>query len=100
MGMIAACVATYRPLLRILKDGSKDRDSEGFKRHIGLEELFMNGVTTTIHVGGLNNASGEGILGNDIVRMVEITVEETHKAERSESWSSEGTRLSGFNGRG
>lgn len=85
MGMIAACIATYRPLLRILKDGPKGRDSEGCKRHIGLEELFINGVRTTVHANGHNNASGEEILGNDIVRMVEITVEETHKIERPES---------------
>jgi hypothetical protein len=91
MGMIAACVATYRPLLRILKAGPKGRDSEGYKRHLGLEDLFVNGVKTTIHANGHNNASGEEILGNDIVRMVEITVEETHKRERPESCTSEAT---------
>lgn len=84
-------MATYRPFLRIWKEGKQNRDHDGFQRHLGFEDIFPNGVKTTIHAGAPNNASGEEILGNDIIRMVEVTytIEEDQKMERPESCESD-----------
>lgn len=92
--MITSCVATYTPLLQLLRRrgaSSDDREIDDFKRYMDLDEIFGNGVHTTIQGNATlhNNASRENILGNDIHRLVEITVKESRMGESVWSCDSE-----------
>ncbi|KAL3422855.1 integral membrane family protein [Phlyctema vagabunda] len=78
MAMITACIATYRPLLNMWRIRvGKASWQGGYKETHGLDDIFVHGIKTTVEGSKIRSTSEEDILGANIVRTLEITVEET-----------------------
>lgn len=77
-GMVTSCVATYRPLVKIMF--SKDKVNSRYRDTFALDGVFCRGAKTVIVANKVATASEEDILGANglkITKTIEFQVEKS-----------------------